>query len=173
MSKTAASTGESGWRTVIQSLLVIATIVALVVLAVYAIAWGLTSATKTAFRGSECTVAGCVEATLAQIETETGVDFPDGTTVEWSARHVSLMRDKSLEFEVRIPAGATVPDPTYPLGGTGEWTSEPAPDTGLPREAEEFAERGLKDVRWSGTGWTTGVDSNGASIVSGSHVVPD
>jgi hypothetical protein len=164
---------EPARRTVTRFLVVVAACLVLLILFAVVAIQGLTSAATVALKGSECTVPGCVEASLTEIETETGVDFPDGTTVEWSVRRVGLLADRALHFEVRIPAGAPVLDAPRAMYAPQPWESEPDPETGTNSRAENFVDRGLEDVRWTFGGWATGVEANGDTIVFGLDVVAD
>lgn len=117
---------------------------------------------------SECTVPGCVAVSLADIEAETGVDFPDGASVEWSVRSKGFHGHRMLRFEVRIPACAPVPDTPQVLGNPQPWVSEPDPDDKPSRRAKLFEMRSLQDVRWTFGGWAAGIEAKGDSVVYGS-----
>lgn len=152
-------------RTVAQAL--VAAVVAVVVLILLVVvlsqgAWLVVSGKL------PCLGPGCVRVSLTQIESETGVDFPDGTVVLLSSRRQNLLGDRLMSFEVRIPAGLAVPDPPRSLPGVPwEWQSKPDPARGVPNRAEAFKERGLEEIRWNQAGWVVGVEANGDAILGG------
>jgi hypothetical protein len=101
-------------RTVTRFVVTAAITVVLVTLFVVALAQGLTSTLMSITGNSVCTGSDCVEVSLAALEDSTGVDFPDGTTVDSSSREENFLGDKSIHFEVRIPAGVPLPELEYP-----------------------------------------------------------
>jgi hypothetical protein len=89
----------------------------------------------------------------------------DGTTVDSSSREGNFLGDKSIHFEVRIPAGVPLPELQYP------WESDADSENWQRSDADSFVERGLKDVRWALGGWSAGVEANGDTLVSGIHLI--
>jgi hypothetical protein len=136
--------------------------VVLILLVAFSSQWVRSAAIDFAGR-TPCTGSDCVQLSLSDLERNSRVVFPNGTTVEWSSRSKNFLNDEFVNFEVRIPAGLPVPDAPQP------WQSQPDPETGTPTYVKILKEQGLKDVRWTDGGWITGVETNGDTIVQGSY----
>lgn len=154
------SEAPPAWRSATQ--LTIASgvcVVAVLLLVVFASQWMKSAALDTLGR-TPCDGPQCVQLSLAELESETGVTFPPGTTVA-SSSVVTNDFYRAVNLEVVIPAGAPLPEVGKP------WQSEPHPETGIPSFVRILMEQGLKDPQWTDTLWVAGVDENGDRIVLG------
>lgn len=156
-----AAGAAPAWRSATQ--LVIASVVCVVaalLLVVFTSQWMKSAVLDTRGR-PPCHGAQCVELSLEQLESETGVTFPPGTTVAYSSLSSNRTYERVISFEVVLPTGAPLPEVGKP------WQSEPHPETGRPSFVDLLMEQGLKDPQWTNDTWVAGVDENGDTIVLG------
>ena len=154
------SLGRSGARVAVG---VVAAVVLLVLLVLVSSQWLLSVAEGRGGRTS-CFGPDCVSVRMNELERRSGVDFPDGTTVVWSevTKGPYLQADKeSVHFLVRIPAGLPVPNPPQ------SWQNEPDPGLDVPTNVTAWERDGLTDIRWSRSGWMTGLDASGDALLRG------
>lgn len=141
-------------------------VVAGVVLILLTLVWSQWLLSLAEGRGGRTSCFGpdCVSVPLEELERNINADFPDGTTVVWSEmiRGAFVQADEQyVHFLVRIPAGLPVPSPPQP------WQSEPDPGLNLPSDVTAWERDGLTDIRWSRSGWMTGLDVSGDALLRG------
>lgn len=133
-------------------------VVVVVVLLLVSVQW-IRSAADDAAIGTECTGSSCVEVALEELSI--AERLPEGTTVIASNRYSRLF-EQFVYFEVRMPAGASLPELAEPWVDV-ESGDEPSSN------AQRMVGRGYSDVRWSGE-YAAGTDDDGSIIVVGTYL---